>query len=80
MSDLPDWLATTLASDATGGEGVLDPLVRALRQGQRVVGRALAAGVRRSGPTWRVRGCGSSTIAAWLLPRVRHRHRNRSPV
>ncbi|HET7405745.1 MAG TPA: hypothetical protein VFJ21_01235 [Mycobacteriales bacterium] len=47
MSDLPDWLATTLASDATGGEGVLDPLVRALRQGQRVVGRALVAAVGR---------------------------------
>lgn len=47
MTGLPDWLATTLAADATGGVGVLDELVRPLRPGQRTVGRALVAAVSR---------------------------------
>jgi regulator of RNase E activity RraA len=45
--DVPDWLATTLASDATGTRGVLAPWVRALRPGQRVAGPALVVALSR---------------------------------
>lgn len=47
MPDIPDWLATTLASDATGAAGVLAPWVRPLRPGQRVVGPALVVALAR---------------------------------
>lgn len=40
MSDFPDWLASTLASDATEGRGVLPAWIGALRPGTQVVGRA----------------------------------------
>ncbi len=44
---LPDWLATTLASDATGGCGVLSEWVRPLRPGQRLTGPALVVALTR---------------------------------
>lgn len=47
MTEVPDWLAATLASDAADARGVLAPWVRALRPGQRVVGRALVVAVSR---------------------------------
>jgi regulator of RNase E activity RraA len=37
----PDWLASTVASDATGGAGALDSGIRALSQERTVVGPAL---------------------------------------
>ncbi len=36
----PDWLAATLASDATGGRNILPEWIRALKPDSRVVGRA----------------------------------------
>jgi regulator of RNase E activity RraA len=42
-----DWLATTLASDATDGEGVLPLWIRPLDPEMRVVGRASTATVAR---------------------------------
>ena len=47
MSALPDWLSATLASDATGGAGVMAETVRALRAGQRVSGPALTVSLSR---------------------------------
>jgi regulator of RNase E activity RraA len=47
VQQIPDWLATTLASDATGARGVLAPWIRALRPGQRVVGPALVVALSR---------------------------------
>lgn len=47
MTGLPDWLATTLASDATDGGGVLAEHVRPLRPGRRVVGPALVVSLSR---------------------------------
>ncbi|MBA2680511.1 MAG: RraA family protein [Ktedonobacteraceae bacterium] len=43
MSDFPDWLASTLASDATEGRGVLPSLIGPLKPGSRIVGRAFVA-------------------------------------
>ena len=43
MSDFPDWLASTLASDATEGRGVLPTWIGALKPGTQVVGRAFVA-------------------------------------
>ncbi|HVT22326.1 MAG TPA: hypothetical protein VHE57_13170 [Mycobacteriales bacterium] len=40
---LPDWLSSTVASDATGGAGALGDGVRALSPERTVVGRALVA-------------------------------------
>ena len=40
MSDFPDWLASTLASDAAEGRGVLPAWISALKPGMQVVGRA----------------------------------------
>lgn len=40
MSSFPDWLASTLASDATGGQGVLPLWIHALWQEARVIGPA----------------------------------------
>ena len=46
-SKAPDWLATTLASDATDGEGVLPISIRPLSPEMRVVARANTATVAR---------------------------------
>ena len=43
MDKFPDWLASTLASDATEGRGVLPSWIGALKQDTRVVGPALVA-------------------------------------
>ena len=43
MNDFPDWLASTLASDATEGRGVLPSWIGALKPDSRVVGRAFVA-------------------------------------
>jgi regulator of RNase E activity RraA len=43
MSDFPDWLASTLASDATEGQGVLPSWIGALKPDSRIVGRAFVA-------------------------------------
>lgn len=43
MQVLPEWLAATLASDASGGEGVLPNFILPLRQGLRLVGPARVA-------------------------------------
>lgn len=40
MDHLPDWLSTTLASDAAQGRGVLPESIKPLKAGSRVVGRA----------------------------------------
>lgn len=40
MSAFPDWLSTTLASDAAEGRGVLPNTIATLRPGSRVVGPA----------------------------------------
>lgn len=46
MTETPDWLASTLASDATGGQGVLTPAAfRALSPQATVVGPALVVTV-----------------------------------
>ncbi len=47
MSDLPDWLTATLASDAANARGVLPPWIGTLRPGARVAGRALVVAVAR---------------------------------
>ena len=39
MTEIPDWLNSTLASDAAGGAGFVDG-IRPLREGQLVTGRA----------------------------------------
>ncbi len=43
MSEFPDWLASTLASDATAGQGVLPPWIGPLKPGVRAVGPAFVA-------------------------------------
>ncbi len=43
MSDFPDWLTSTLASDATEGRGVLPSWIGALKPDSRIVGRAFVA-------------------------------------
>ncbi|HEX9130772.1 MAG TPA: RraA family protein [Ktedonobacteraceae bacterium] len=43
MSEVPDWLASTLASDATAGRGVLPPWIGPLKPGVRAVGPAFVA-------------------------------------
>lgn len=43
MRQFPDWLASTLASDATNGQGVLPYWIRPLRTDSRVVGPAFVA-------------------------------------
>ena len=43
----PDWLATTLASDATDGEGVLPTFIRPLSPAMRVVAQASTVTVTR---------------------------------
>ena len=43
MSDFPDWLASTLASDATEGRGVLPSWIGTLKPGTQIVGRAFVA-------------------------------------
>jgi 4-hydroxy-4-methyl-2-oxoglutarate aldolase len=40
MGEIPGWLAATLASDATEGQGVLPHTIVALRTGSRVIGPA----------------------------------------
>jgi 4-hydroxy-4-methyl-2-oxoglutarate aldolase len=40
MREFPEWLASTLASDATGGQGVLPNTIVSLRSAPRVVGPA----------------------------------------
>ncbi len=40
MDNIPDWLSSTLASDATGGSEVLPPWIRPLKQGTKAVGPA----------------------------------------
>ena len=40
MDDIPDWLTSTLASDATGGSGVLPLWIRPLKQDTRAIGPA----------------------------------------
>lgn len=42
MSELPEWLSSTLAADAAAGRAVLDAGIRPLRAGWRVAGPALA--------------------------------------
>ena len=43
MNEFPDWLASTLASDATAGVGVLPPWIGPLKAGVRAVGPAFVA-------------------------------------
>ena len=43
MHEFPDWLASTLASDATEGRGVLPPWVGSLKPDVRAVGPAFVA-------------------------------------
>jgi Phenazine biosynthesis-like protein len=43
MSEFPDWLASTLASDATAGQGVLPPWIGPLKPGVRAVDPAFVA-------------------------------------
>ncbi len=43
MDEFPDWLASTLASDATEGRGVLPPWIGPLKPNARVVGPAFVA-------------------------------------
>src|SRR5690242_8396008 len=43
MHEFPDWLASTLASDATGGRGVLPPWIGSLKSDARAVGPAFVA-------------------------------------
>ncbi len=43
MKDIPDWLNSTLASDATGGSGVLPLWIRPLKQDTRAIGPAFVA-------------------------------------
>jgi 4-hydroxy-4-methyl-2-oxoglutarate aldolase len=43
MNEFPDWLASTLASDATAGRGVLPSLIGPLKPGVRAVGPAFVA-------------------------------------
>jgi 4-hydroxy-4-methyl-2-oxoglutarate aldolase len=43
MKEFPDWLAATLASDASGGQGVLPPWISALVPDARAVGPAFVA-------------------------------------
>ena len=43
MNEFPTWLASTLASDATAGRGVLPPWIGSLKPGVRVVGPAFVA-------------------------------------
>jgi 4-hydroxy-4-methyl-2-oxoglutarate aldolase len=40
VTELPEWLATAVASDVSDGRGVLPPAIRSLVRGQRVVGPA----------------------------------------
>jgi regulator of RNase E activity RraA len=47
VTEIPDWLSSTLAADATGGAHALAPWVKALRPGMAVTGRALVAAVTR---------------------------------
>jgi regulator of RNase E activity RraA len=44
---IPEWLSSTLASDATGGTGALAPWLRALAPAARVAGPALVVAVTR---------------------------------
>jgi regulator of RNase E activity RraA len=43
MHEFPDWLASTLASDATEGRGVLPPWIGSLKPGVRAAGPAFVA-------------------------------------
>ncbi len=43
MNTFPDWLTSTLASDATEGQGVLPPWISALKPDSRAVGPAFVA-------------------------------------
>jgi regulator of RNase E activity RraA len=43
MHEFPDWLASTLASDATEGRGILPPWIGSLKPEVRAVGPALVA-------------------------------------
>jgi regulator of RNase E activity RraA len=43
MHEFPDWLASTLASDATEGRGVLPPWIGSLKSDVRAVGPAFVA-------------------------------------
>jgi 4-hydroxy-4-methyl-2-oxoglutarate aldolase len=43
MNEFPDWLASTLASDATEGRGVLPPWIGSLKPDTRTVGPAFVA-------------------------------------
>jgi 4-hydroxy-4-methyl-2-oxoglutarate aldolase len=43
MNEFPDWLASTLASDATAGRGVLPSWIGPLKPGVRAVGPAFVA-------------------------------------
>ena len=43
MHEFPDWLASTLASDASEGRGVLPPGIGSLKPGARAVGPAFVA-------------------------------------
>ena len=43
MDNIPDWLNSTLASDATGGSGVLPLWIKSLKQDTRVIGPAFIA-------------------------------------
>ncbi len=43
MREFPDWLASTLASDATEGRGVLPPWINSLKPDARAIGPAFVA-------------------------------------
>ena len=47
MTQLPDWLSSTLASDGAGGRGALPPWIRALSPDATVAGPALVVAVGR---------------------------------
>ena len=43
MKEFHEWLSATLASDATGGQGVLPPWIHALLPDMRAIGPAFVA-------------------------------------
>jgi regulator of RNase E activity RraA len=47
VTDLPDWLSSTLAADGAGGRGALPPWIRALSPEATVAGPALVVSVAR---------------------------------
>ena len=51
MTDVPDWLSSTLAADGAGGRGALPPWIRALSPESTIAGPALVVAVGRDDNT-----------------------------